>query len=90
MKTTNFKTLLKKQLKSKTFAESYNEELMRLKLAKKIKEIRIKQKLTQELFAKKANTPQSVIARVESGRHTVSLVTLGKLAHALGKKIEIV
>jgi len=90
MKTKNLKTILKKQLKSKEFEGFYNEEITRLKLSNKIKELRTKKKMTQESFAQKANMPQSVIARVESGKHTISLSTLDKIAHALGKKIEIV
>ncbi len=90
LKTTNFDTLLKEKMKSESFAQGYNEELTRLELSSKIKELRSKKKLTQEGFAKKAQMPQSVIARVESGRHTISLVTLNKIAHALGKKVALV
>lgn len=89
-KTTNFGTLLKEKLKSETFSQAYNEELFRLELASQIKVLRSRVKLTQESFAKKANMPQSVIARAESGKHTVSLVTLNKIAHAFGKKVELV
>lgn len=90
MKTKNFNTILKKELKSKKFEDFYNEEITRLKLSNKIKELRTKKKMTQESFAQKVNMPQSVIARVESGKHTISLSTLDKIAHALGKKIELV
>lgn len=90
MKTKKLETILKKQLKSQDFKDKYNEELTRLKIASQIKKIRTAKRLTQENFAKKANMPQSVIARVESGKHTPSLITLDKLAQALGKKIEIV
>ena len=32
----------------------------------------------------------SVIARLESGTHSVSVDTLSKVAHALGKQVELV
>lgn len=89
-KTTNFDKLLKQQLKSKTFAQGYHEELLRLELASTIKALRAKQNLTQETFAKKANMPQSVIARAEGGKHTISLNTLNKLAYVLGKKVSLI
>jgi predicted transcriptional regulator len=89
-KTINLETILKKEFKNPTFKEKYQEELTTLRLAREIKTLRTAKKLTQESFAKKANMPQSVIARVESGKHTISLSTLDKLAQALGKRIEIV
>ncbi len=85
-----FKTLdavIKKASKSKDFRDAYNEEKLRFRLAIEIKNLRIKQQLTQKTLAEKANMPQSVIARIEGGKHTVSLTTLNKLAHALGKKV---
>lgn len=90
MKTKKFETLLKKELKSKQFNEKYNEELTRLSIANTIRELRNKKKITQEEFAEKISMPQSVIARAESGKHTISLNTLGKIAHALGKEIKLV
>ena len=90
LKTTSLETILKKEFKNPAFKEKYQEELTKLRLAREIKTIRTAKKLTQESFAKKANMPQSVVARAESGKHTISLTTLDKLAHALGKRIEIV
>lgn len=90
IKVKTFNQLLKDVAVSETFVDTYNEELFRFKIAKQIKTLRSESNLTQEGFAKKAQMPQSVIARIESGRHTVSLVTLNKVAHALGKSVEIV
>lgn len=89
-KTKSLDELLNKSLKSQTFKESYNEELFRLKIASEIKNLRTLKKLTQEKFAEKADMPQSVIARVESGKHSISLDTLSRLAHALGKQVQLV
>ena len=75
--------------KTRAFKEGYQEEIQRIRLAKKIKEIRVGKNLTQEAVAHRAKMPQSVIARLESGEHSISLDTLSKVATALGKQIEL-
>jgi ribosome-binding protein aMBF1 (putative translation factor) len=76
--------------KSKEFKDAYNEEMARLALAQAIRELRETRNFTQSAVAEKINMPQSVIARLESGRHSVSVDTLSKVAHALGKRVELV
>lgn len=90
IKTKTLDQVLKKALKSSEFKEAYNEEIFRLKIAAEIKCLRIKKKLTQETFAKRAQMPQSVVARIESGNHSISLGTLSRVAHALGKRVQLV
>ena len=80
----------KKDMQSKSFRASYNEEMARLKMARQIREFRTAKKLTQNALAKKADMPQSVIARIESGNHSISLDTLNRIAHAIGRKVELV
>lgn len=75
---------------TKEFQRGYREESERIELARKIRETREKKHLTQEAVAHKASMPQSAIARLESGDHGVSLDTLSRVAHALGKRVEIV
>jgi ribosome-binding protein aMBF1 (putative translation factor) len=75
--------------KNKEFQTAYQEEKDRIRLARLIRESRAKKRLTQAAVAKRANMPQSVIARLESGSHSVSLDTFSKVAHAMGKKIEL-
>lgn len=52
---------------------------------------RAMQGLTQAQVAEKIGTTQSAVARMESGRgkHSPSLATLTKYAHALGCKLEV-
>lgn len=78
-----------KLTKNKVFLNAYNEEMQRLRLAKQIRDIRLAQKMTQKVVAQKAGMPQSVIARVESGQSGISLDTLGRIAHAFGKDIQL-
>ncbi len=79
--------ILRDELKSKAFRKAYDEEGARLRLAKEIREIRLKKGLTQSEVAKKADMPQSVIARIESGQHAFTLGTLDRIAHAFNKKV---
>jgi len=82
--------ILKKEMKSKVFRKAYEEEIARLNLVRQIREIRLKKKLTQKAVAKRANMPQSVVARLESGEHSFSLDTLQRIAYVYGKKVELV
>lgn len=79
-----------KASKSKTFRKSYSEELASLKIAQQIREIRQAHRFTQKDVAQRANMPQSVIARIESGEHSVSLGTLHRVARVLNKNVRLV
>ena len=81
--------ILKKEMRSNEFRRAYEEEMARLHLVRQIREIRLAKKLTQKAVAKRANMPQSVVARLESGEHSVSLDTLSRIAYALGKEVEL-
>ncbi len=74
---------------SRKFQEAYSEELLRLRLAVEIRGLRLQRQLTQAELARDANMPQSVIARIEGGKHTISLNTLNRIAQALGKEIHL-
>jgi len=82
--------VLKRVLVSQASRDAYNEEILRLRLASQIRKLRIKQQLTQKDLAEQANMPQSVIARVEGGNHSISFSTLSKIVYALGKEVRLV
>jgi len=82
--------VFKKSVKKPAFQQAYRVETERIKIAQTIKNTRLKRRLTQATVAKRANMPQSVIARLESGNHSVSLDTLSRVANALGKQVELV
>lgn len=82
--------ILKKDLKSKSFRDGYYKELNRLRIVAKMKRVRLAKKMTQEKLAQKAGMPQSVIARLESGRQGLSFATISQIATALGKRIELI
>lgn len=79
-----------KRLKNEQFRKSFSEEISRLQLAHEIRTLRRKRKMTQEDVAMRANMPQSVIARMESGTHSFSISTLHKIARVFDKQIGLV
>ena len=86
----SLETVLKKHLKNKDVRKAYDEEITRLKLAYKIRQLRLRKHLTQKQVAIKAKMPQSVIARLEGGEHSFSLGTLSRVASVFGKELELV
>ncbi|KKR79611.1 MAG: XRE family transcriptional regulator [Candidatus Nomurabacteria bacterium GW2011_GWA2_40_9] len=90
LKLYTFDEVFAKSFKSEAFQGSYNEELARLKLSNQIKHIRLEKDLTQKDLAGKAQMPQSVIARIESGTHSFSIGTLNRIARVFNKELELV
>ena len=76
--------------KSKSFVKLYTEEVARLDLVYQIKTMRHKQHLTQKALAAKIDMPQSVIARIESGKHSFSLSTIAAIARAFNTRLVFV
>lgn len=85
-----FSRVLHKKLKKGKFREEFHEELHRLKLAHEIRALRQKKRLTQKQVALKAQMPQSVVARLESGEHGFSLTTLDRIAKIFRKEVGLV
>lgn len=84
-----FDEVFSKIAKEECFKQAYSEEMTRLRLAREIRMLRTKKRMTQEVVARKVGMPQSVIARVESGGCSVSVDTLGRIAYALGKQVHL-
>ena len=82
--------VFEKSSKTKAFKNAYTEEAIRLKLVSEIKKLRLDKKFTQENLAEKAEMPQSVIARIESGEHSFSLETLSRIAKVFHKEVTLV
>lgn len=57
---------------------------LKLKLASSLKEVRTRRRLTQKEFAKKIDSSQSRVAKMETGDRSVSLDLLIKSLLALG------
>ena len=85
-----FDKVFGKLLKSKHNREIFETGVARLRLIRQIRELRRSKKLTQRTFATKVGMPQSVIARLETGKHNISLATLLEIATAFGKQVKLV
>ena len=85
IKAYKFDSLLKDELKNKSFKKEFDLLDEEFALAKEIINLRKKNNITQKELAKRIGSSQPAIARIESGNyHNVSLAFLRKLANALG------
>lgn len=75
--------------KNKKYQKLLQEERELLTIAIQIAEARKKRKITQVQLAKKADMPQSQIARIESGNHNITIGTLNKVVAALDLRVKI-
>ena len=57
--------------------------MIRVKLGKRIKELREKTGLSQEKFALKINMDRTYYASVETGRRNISIINIEKIALGL-------
>jgi len=88
-KPTDFDEYVEKLLKKKGMRVFYEEYMKQLRTAVKMAEMREKAKMSQVQLAKKIGTTQSNVARMESGEQNFTLSTLGKIAKAFDKELEI-
>jgi len=85
----NFRQYLKKQLNNKQFKKEWDNLEPEYRLIESLITARLKKGLTQETLAKKINTKQESISRVESGRVVPTIPFLKKIAQALDSRLEI-
>lgn len=85
----NWRTLKKELLKNKVIASEYKRLEPRYALISQLIEARIKRGLTQKELAKKIDTKQSAIARLESGNINPSIDFLEKVTQALNSRLII-
>jgi len=90
LKFLNGEDLLKRNLKNPAFRKAYEKAGARRKLQNQLREARIAKRLTQKKVAERADVPQSVIARIESGEKNMTLETLLNVARAVGKELQLV
>jgi DNA-binding XRE family transcriptional regulator len=85
----DFDKYLKEQMKNPTFKKEWDKSEMEYQLMMMILKARSEQKLTQSELAQRTGIRQSNISRIEKGQAMPSIATLCKIAHGLGKKLEI-
>ena len=85
----SFEKHLAQEMKNKEFKKAFEEEGRRLEIAYKIFQLRKRKKLSQKELARKLDTTQSVVARIEAGQQNFSIDTLEKIADALDSRLNI-
>lgn len=79
----------KELLKRPGFKEAQEETRLEYEIARALIKARIEQGLTQAEIAKRMNTKQSVISRVENAKTIPSLSFLKRLAHVLNASLQV-
>ena len=72
-----------------TFADGYDAGYEEFKVGTLIKELRLKEGMTQEQLAERLHTQKSVISRMENHSEDIRLSTLQRVAEAFGKRVQI-
>jgi ribosome-binding protein aMBF1 (putative translation factor) len=85
----SYKNFKKQLLKDKEIRKAYKDLGPEFAVVEMIIEKRLKEGLTQKELAKKAQTKQPVISRLERGEFSPSLQFLYRLTEALGAKLEV-
>ena len=86
----DFDVYHQEQMKDPEFRKEYEKLQLQRRVAKAIVNRRKAQWLSQRDLAKRANTIQTVISRIENGNVSVGLQMLQRIADALGTQIDIV
>lgn len=86
---TKIEDLHRKWLKDPKYREAHHALASEFELAHAVIEARVRAGLTQEQLARRMDTTQSVIARLEGGRTRPSTQTLERLAEATGTRLKI-
>lgn len=81
--------LHKKWMKDPEYRRAYDDLETEFQIASQMIEARIKQNITQEELAKKVNTGQAVISRLEGATAKPSISLLERVARALNIKFNI-
>jgi len=78
-----------KQLENPEFKKEWENLELRYAVIKQLIKLRNSYNLSQAELAKKLNTTQAVISRIENGTVNIGIDFLDRLAKAFGKRIEI-
>jgi len=89
MKIYTYRQHLKDSLKDPEFRKAWKESEAEYQISRTLIAARLNQKISQRELAKKANTTQAVISRLESMSANPSIALLQKVASALNLKLKI-
>jgi len=86
---TDWNEYKQKLLKNPEFKRLYEQSQPEYEIARAIIHARIEKKITQKELAKRMNTTQSVISRLEQAQTSPSISLLKRLATALGTTLHV-
>lgn len=85
----DFDKYLGEQLNDPEFKKEWDSSEMEYQLMMMVLKARNEQNLTQSELAERTGIRQSNINRIEKGQALPSILTLSKIAHGLGKELQI-
>ncbi len=85
----SFEQYLARQMRNKTFKGAYEKESQRLRIAYQMAKLRKQKKLSQKELARRLDTTQSVVARMEAGQQNFTTDTLQKIALAFRRNLKV-
>ena len=85
----DFDRYLKEQMKDTDFKKDWDENESRYQLMMMALHARNEEHLTQSKLAERTGLRQSNISCIEKGQTMPSMAALAKIAHGLGKRLEI-
>ena len=85
----DFNRYLKEQMKDSAFKAAWDDGELWHQLQMMVLKARSEQNLTQSELAERTGIRQSNISRIEKGQAMPSIATLNKIAHGLGKQLQI-
>ena len=83
------KYILERKKKDKKFAENFDEGYEQFKIGVILRQARESSGLTQEELAHSLKTKKTAISRIENHAEDIKLSTLERVAHALGKRLQV-
>lgn len=89
MKDLSLNDYLKDQLKDPQFKREWDKSEAQYQVVRELIKSRLGGKVSQRDLAKKANTTQAVISRIENMTISPTIGFLQRLAYAMNKKLEI-
>ena len=89
MKLYTFRQDLKNRLKDPAFRKAWEESEAEYQISRALISARLERKISQRELARKANTTQAVISRLESMSANPSVGLIQKIASALSLKLKI-
>lgn len=89
MKTYTFRQHLKESLKNPKFKKAWEESEAEYQISRALIAARLDKKISQRELARKANTTQAVISRLENMSANPSIGLIQKVASALNLKLKV-